>query len=1338
METETTTEGVGETTEGEMKNCVNMVAKKEAEESNSKATIKENGTSDHSEIKQDLEIAAGNDSSNNLQSQNTMDEDGLSENDELNKDDYLNVNENGDIASNDTGATNGNNEGEETDLRIQNKVETSENDILDSDSMNDTGLDKVDNNFSENEEDSKLESVENSEESQDSITDEKKETPKATEKSDPSGIPGLASEDSSKDSTDSSISDAGSVKKEDNSVNDSAEKNEVADIGHVMNSSEKDLKEEETNDCDSKSQSVKTDEMEVNDDKIESEKDEEKKSSENSSEDINDKVKDEEMEVDDKNKSGDNKENKTSEKNSDTVVKDVANANVKPPILSQPTSSYMIPVSSVPYVISQQPMTVHQQQTGYITKVGNQHIFVPVPGSGPLAGALPMVTPTTSLTTSQPPAKPAATDKPLDLAPKSSLEMIELMKWEMQNRVPDNYNWSVAFHPKKEELSTVSAFLLELGHDVVKEAVYKDIILIQTKKKDQGILKESEVESLEKMKTVYENTKKKVEHLEMKKRTCKPCKFQTESAVVMNHHKDHPHVDPPWDWHGGHLCCALCDFRTKQTAAFSFHMEAVHKAVAKMPEKPGLFPCEMCPLDLSTKNKLLKHRVKCMKTFKLNVNLQPYYHDVNFCMKTCYYKPKKPKPIPAPKKPDPRQVATRQLPNRTAGQVVQGLNQTQVMGIRQTLMQPQFVPRPPHLQRQPVSITPIVRAPPAAFRQAQPQVSKSPVVRQMIQQQKQGGTAGIPPSKEMSGFEVCELCGGYVKDRQALRIHFYYAHKVEMPQTIFNRPTPPLSCDVCESKFWTTQGLSKHKSTLRHYSTAANATKPAPTTHKCFMCSRSVTNLFIHVEQSHGMTMKDLVAMKKCIMCGITAADRKQLEVHMSSLHGVLIKANDFLGTEKPTQPAKTPVPLQPKPATPSAPAAASNKGKSMVRNNLCVFCQIQFADNIQLTMHCIKIHATCSACGMVVASSKHLANHHCKKMMRDCDICGLKKLAPDAYAVHIKKHVKPCSVKIDNMTDKAVKSKKEDIKKNYKPAVISLDSDSGSESDVEVVDDNAKTKNNDKEDVEVLDSGTSPVKDAKKGSNIDSELSGNVPNEDKISNDENEESDEADEEPAKMKDKKSDNDLSADKEQNIDEETSEKVEENEGHKDENETGEEAVESDSDSDESLSASKEVDVDSELHIGNKDESSQDSKNDSKLGTEDESSRDSKSGSDSKISNEDDSSQGSQNEPESDSARNIKENQASRKRKNSDDSDSDESKRLKTESDNMAEDSVNDSESNGAEISDVQEGGSDNVDDNDSAGGIKRSCEEEVQEDAGDDSGTESEQAYKRRKITEETE
>lgn len=62
-----------------------------------------------------------------------------------------------------------------------------------------------------------------------------------------------------------------------------------------------------------------------------------------------------------------------------------------------------------------------------------------------------------------------------------------------------------------------------------------------------------------------------------------------------------------------------------------------------------------------------------------------------------------------------------------------------------------------------------------------------PTVGEMLRQQKQQQVvvnrpvAPKPsaPSGQQAGFEVCEICGGYVKDRMSLQIHFFYAHKVD-------------------------------------------------------------------------------------------------------------------------------------------------------------------------------------------------------------------------------------------------------------------------------------------------------------------------------------------------------------------------------------------------------------------------------------------------------------------------------------------------------------------------------------------------------------------------------
>ncbi|KAK3581110.1 hypothetical protein CHS0354_033902 [Potamilus streckersoni] len=752
------------------------------------------------------------------------------------------------------------------------------------------------------------------------------------------------------------------------------------------------------------------------------------------------------------------------------------------PSLSQQNAAfipYYLPQSSVPYPLQNRVTTPrmtaspHTQQTGYITKVGNQTIFVPLANStGKPIAPFPTVA---NMRASYMPhnaamaatgqhsttVKPEVNKVTEFVTPKSSMDMMEMCKWEIANRMPDNYNWSVVFHPKKDmEVSAITAFLQELGSDIVKEAVYKDIIQIQTNKKETGKLTDSEVVSLEKMKTVYKETKDRVGDLKLDYKKCRACNFITESRNVMAYHKEFAHNGLK----EGDLLCARCNFSTRNKEAFVFHMESEHELQGKIIEKRAFYECELCPFETNNKNKLTRHRFRCAKQFKLQQNLQPYYHDVNFCMKTMYFKVKKPviknpvydtrhrnqnlsqKTKAAQPSQQPRKVVAMPMVNTNMNMIRQVSPQTAALRMPYTI--------PPN--------TPTTNI--AATKQHLASALQKPVQSNLFSHTSPVGgqfsinkpAAPAPISSpattlgrmDMSKFEVCELCGGYVKDRQALRIHFYYAHKVEMPLSIFNRPQPPLICEVCQARFWTTQGLSKHKTNTKHFSA------PSPASSKdqrCFMCSRTVPNLFVHIEQVHGITMKDLVAMKKCIMCGTTSSNRRELEIHMAALHGVLIKASEI---DKPA-PIGTAFKAVPSPV--QGAAVIAGKKQSLVRNNLCVFCQVQFNDNIQLTMHCIKNHATCSACGMVVARKADLENHHCKKLAsRSCPLCNLRKLTPEAYLKHVKTHMRKCSVNVKKLSEDELAKYPKPVKKPVE--VINLLDSDDDDNDSQVSSDKVKT----------------------------------------------------------------------------------------------------------------------------------------------------------------------------------------------------------------------------------------------------------------------------------------
>ncbi|KAL3859965.1 hypothetical protein ACJMK2_010143 [Sinanodonta woodiana] len=751
---------------------------------------------------------------------------------------------------------------------------------------------------------------------------------------------------------------------------------------------------------------------------------------------------------------------------------------------------YYLPQSSVQFPLQNRvttprmTMSPHTQQTGYITKVGNQTIFVPLANSTgkaiapfpTVANMRPSYMPQNAVMTAT--GQHSATVKPEVnkvtefVTPKSSMDMMEMCKWEIANRMPDNYNWSVVFHPKKDmEVSSITAFLQELGSDIVKEAVYKDIIHIQTNKKEMGKLTDGEIVSLEKMKTVYKETKDRVGDLKLDYKKCRACNFITESRNVMAYHKEFAHNGLK----EGDLLCARCNFSTRNKEAFVFHMESEHQLQGKIVEKRAFYECELCPFETNNKNKLTRHRFRCAKQFKLQQNLQPYYHDVNFCMKTMYFKVKKPviknpvhdtrqrnqnlsqKSKAAQPSQQPQKVVAMPMVNPNMNMIRQVSPQT--ASLRMPFTIPSNTPTA-NIAANKHHLASALQKP----AQSNLFPHTSPVGQFSINKPAAPAPISSPATTigrmDMSKFEVCELCGGYVKDRQALRIHFYYAHKVEMPLSIFSRPQPPLICEVCQARFWTTQGLSKHKTNTKHFSA------PSPASSKdqrCFMCSRTVPNLFVHIEQVHGITMKDLVAMKKCIMCGTTSSNRRELEIHMAALHGVLIKASEI---DKPA-PIGTAFKTVPSPV--QGAAVIAGKKQSLVRNNLCVFCQVQFNDNIQLTMHCIKNHATCSACGMVVARKADLENHHCKKLAsRSCPLCNLRKLTPEAYLKHVKTHMKKCSVNVKQMSEDELAKYPKPVKKPVE--VINLldsdddDDDNGSQASSDKVKTPAEVKLENKE----------------------------------------------------------------------------------------------------------------------------------------------------------------------------------------------------------------------------------------------------------------------------------
>jgi len=291
-------------------------------------------------------------------------------------------------------------------------------------------------------------------------------------------------------------------------------------------------------------------------------------------------------------------------------------------------------------------------------------------------------------------------------------------------------------------------------------------------------------------------------------------------------------------------------------------------------------------------------------------------------------------------------------------------------------------------------------------------------------------------STASSGFEVCEICGGYVKDKMSLRIHFFYAHKIDMPLSVFNRDLPPLICEVCKARYWTTQGLTKHKQATRHNAPAT--CKNIQIGSMCWICHQKRDNLYTHLVKFHRLSTGECMAMKRCMFCGHLENNRKALEIHMAAAHGVIIKAeaasNPAISSNNPAISSNNPaISSNYKQVGPQTVVVGPTKavvntttktkgGQGLVRNNFCVFCSTQFSDNTQLTLHCLGSHATCSSCGMVVAKQSDLARHVCRTMLnKTCPICNARNLRPNFYTKHLATHLKKCSVRVKRLNLKDI-----------------------------------------------------------------------------------------------------------------------------------------------------------------------------------------------------------------------------------------------------------------------------------------------------------------------------
>lgn len=485
-------------------------------------------------------------------------------------------------------------------------------------------------------------------------------------------------------------------------------------------------------------------------------------------------------------------------------------------------------------------------------------------------------------------------------------------------------NQSTSPDDKKSENyfeSPLGKFFVDIGIGLVQEYVQADLLRQQKRKRDRAQGKSIlEFErAITALKSNLEDSRKRNEPFKFEMKRCEYCNFKSESALVMAHHYETPHMRQYM------YKCNFCTFETRPAHDILFHMEAVHNIKGRLEKAPSYHQCPNCPFEDNGKSKLARHTPVCAKKFRPEGNLLPP-HDWEAPAKIPRIKPRHGLVGTATAY---QAMAAQAAAQKAALASMQqrGVSPNNNNALSRSRGRPQTVTRMAPgggtILRSPVPIRPnmpgmvlpnnyqisggqLIQQPPNAKKSTgqQPSISITPLPRQPnpspvpaapippVSKPPGGLKPGQNPSGNKASFVICEICDGYIKDLEQLRNHMQWMHKVKIhPKMIYNRP--PLNCQKCQYRFFTDQGLERHllgshglvTSSMQE---AANKGKDAG---RCPVCGRMYQwKLLNHVSRDHHMTLKPAHLSYKCTVCTATFGMYKQFENHVYTAHSTVAK----------------------------------------------------------------------------------------------------------------------------------------------------------------------------------------------------------------------------------------------------------------------------------------------------------------------------------------------------------------------------------------------------------------------------------------------------------------
>ena len=632
-------------------------------------------------------------------------------------------------------------------------------------------------------------------------------------------------------------------------------------------------------------------------------------------------------------------------------------------------------------------------------------------------------------------------------------------------------------HPASVQLRPMSNLLYDLGLNLTKEQVYKDLIRIQTRKRTKNRLTEKEIQQLNKLKDAHKNLSKKNTCFHFQAMSCRRCAFKTDSLNALAYHDEFVETDE-----AGNTLCGLCDFKLHSkgqndaSKGILDHIRHKHKRQPRIYTEMLPFTCAMCLFETNLKLVLAKHMRKCERNFKLARNLEPGPADCDIPMKLPRYgaptlsetlsrrpqaahtsgtvgehlrKRRENVTVHPPFQQGAYRAVSQSRPARPSvsatsmqsllgsttaplGSVPQQLVQVGgrlynlITQNGQTLLTPITAAQLPVLSTLPrhMSATPQPRIPGvlSATTPALGMPSRSSSAHTLIGSTSVTGktpfspepvitvvdknsavapakTRSSPSTRVVPDFEICEICGGFVKDRDSLRIHFYYAHKVEIQRDVFLKKKGQLLCDLCAKHFWTYQGLVKHRQVEHKHMKEDD--------YRCYLCAKSgVTDMLGHLYRNHGITRETLFRRTVCPCCGQHFATSKSLESHMRLAHAAMFRQQD-------SQPSTLASHLKES-------TAPSEKSGTVPT---CLKCNLLFETTTAFLKHCEQLHTyQCSRCTQKWSSldflQKHFRNVHGNDK-ETCQLCSESVYVGRPYIHHMKrKHLKAVSVSITRLPD--------------------------------------------------------------------------------------------------------------------------------------------------------------------------------------------------------------------------------------------------------------------------------------------------------------------------------